>query len=111
MEIFPRAYVPADNAGSAAIVVLSWVFPTLATFSVAARFSARRLRRAGFALDDWLILLSLVRDLTASHENLSTDCQKPVVWGHTAIILACMLSVQMSFQDRRFAEVIIQPSI
>lgn len=55
-----RDYVPANTNGSRAIVVVSWIFPVLATIAVSARFAARKLRKAGLGLDDWIILAALV---------------------------------------------------
>lgn len=58
--LIQRDYVAGDNTTSRTIVVVSGVFPTLATLAVAARFSARNIRKSGLGWDDWLILLSLV---------------------------------------------------
>lgn len=60
MTLIQRGYVAANTTGSKAIVVVSWVFPALATLAVAARFFARRLRKSELGWDDWLILVSLV---------------------------------------------------
>ena len=60
MGLVQRDYVPVDNPQSRVIVVVSWIFPALATLAVFARFSARRLRKSELRWDDWLILLSLV---------------------------------------------------
>ncbi|KAG8526147.1 uncharacterized protein KY384_000140 [Bacidia gigantensis] len=74
-----RDYVPANNTGSTAIVVVSWIFPVLATFAVAARFGSRKLTKSVYGADDWFILAALLP-----------------VWGHTAIILAS--SIVLGYQ-------------
>ena len=55
-----QLYVPADTTGARAIVIVSWVFPCLATLAVVGRFISRKLRRKSFGFDDWLILCALV---------------------------------------------------
>ena len=60
MGLVQRDYVAVDNPESRVIVAVSWLFPTLATLAVLARFSARRLKKSERRWDDWLILLSLV---------------------------------------------------
>ena len=60
MGLIQRDYVAVDNPQSRVIIVVSWLFPTLATLAVFARLTARRLRKSELDWDDWLILLSLV---------------------------------------------------
>lgn len=60
MLLVPRDYVAANNFGSRIIVVLSWIFPVIATSAVAGRFAARRFRKSDLGWDDWVILSALV---------------------------------------------------
>lgn len=48
------------SGGGVTAIVLSVVFSVLASIAVGLRFYARRVKRVGVLLEDWLILAALV---------------------------------------------------
>ena len=74
MGLTQRDYVAVDDTGSRVIVVVSWIFPALATLAVFGRFSARRLKKSEIGWDDWLILLCLVRNSILYIKSRSPIC-------------------------------------
>lgn len=51
--------LPLDNQHAKSIVICAIVFPTIATLAVVGRFCARRMKKAAFEADDWIILPAL----------------------------------------------------
>ena len=56
----PTMGIPSSNKGGRALVVVSFVLLFLEILSVSARLWARRLKKKGFALDDYLIVMAFV---------------------------------------------------
>jgi len=48
-------------ATPAAVIVVSVLFPVLGMIAVFLRFYTRSMQKAGFGIDDWLIIPALVR--------------------------------------------------